>query len=67
METVATIAYSETRSGGARRGGAPPDAEPELFTGALDGPALLDSVRMDPDLRRVFLPGAAAADASGVQ
>ncbi|KAG8466141.1 hypothetical protein KFE25_001897 [Diacronema lutheri] len=52
VETVATMAYSETSSGLGQGEVAPTDAE--LCTGALDKLALVTCVRMDPDLHKIF-------------
>jgi hypothetical protein len=52
IETVATIAYSETTNGAIQGEGTPIDAE--LCAGALDKLALVTAVRMDPDLHKVF-------------
>lgn len=52
VETVATIAYSETSNGMAQGEPTLPDAE--LCTGALDKLALVTAVRMDPDLHKIF-------------
>jgi len=54
VETVATIAYSDTTNPSGQL--ARDVANRETFVGALDRLYLITAVRLDPDLRIIFEP-----------